>query len=277
MERLLKSYLNTIKCVSLLTALLMLFSCKNKAEKVKDAAEYGFHFYQGKPQHMNAFKYATELDSTNASNWRELSVTYLKRGIPQEWKPYYEKAVKHDSITWQPWRGYLYLWFYRDYKKAIADFDASDTLTPNFTDAPQGMSVDYWRGVAYLGLEDYDNAIAYFNKYIGEETKNVSEEWVNHKSFLFKGIAHFEKKEYKEALLNFDKVIQFSEGRTADAYYYKALTLAAMGNQDLALKSSLKAKDAFKKGFSNKRPYVEEMRQIYKEDIEDLLSELKKS
>ena len=55
---------------------------KTTEEKVEEASEFGFHFYQGSPQHMNAFAYAIELDSTNAENWRELSVTYLKRGIP---------------------------------------------------------------------------------------------------------------------------------------------------------------------------------------------------
>jgi len=268
MEKLLKLSL------SLALILGLTSSCKTKEEKAADAAEFGFHFYQGKPQHMNAFAYAIELDSTNASNWRELSVTYLKRGIPHEWKSYYEKAVLNDSVTWQPWRGYLYLWFYRDYEKAIEDFNASDTLTPDFIDAPQGKSVDYWRGVAYLGLKNYKKSIIYFNKNIQQETKNGSEEWVDHKAFLFRGISYYELQDYEQAILNFDKVIKYSKDRTADANYYKALTLKKMNKDTLAKISAKKALDDFNSGYANKRPYVEEMKQIYREDITSLIKSL---
>jgi tetratricopeptide (TPR) repeat protein len=267
MEKLLRLFLSVF--------LILFFSCQSKEEKIKEATDYGFSFYQGQPQHMNAFAYAIELDSTNATNWRELSVTYLKRGIPSEWKKYYDKAVYHDAEEWQPWRGYLYLWFYRDYEKAIADFNASDTLTPDFIDAPQGQSVDYWRGVAYLGLEDYNNSIRYFDKHIEAETLQAGEEWVDQKAFLFRGISYYELKEYEQALINFDKVIKYSKDKTADANYYKALTLQKTGDIPAAMTHAEKALNAFNKGYYNQRPYVEEMRQIYIQELMALKDLLK--
>ncbi len=269
MVRLLKYFLNIFLAVIIL-------GCATKEEKVKDASNFGFHFYQGKPQHMNAFAYAIELDSTNATNWRELSVTYLKRGLPHQWKPYYDKAVAHDAETWQPWRGYLYLWFYRDYEKAIADFNASDTLTPGFIDAPQGHSVDFWRGIAYLGLKDYENSIAYFDKHILKETEDAGEEWVELQAFLYRGIAHFENNELEKSLIDFNKLIHYAQNETADGYYYKAQVLKAFDSLPQARENIEIAIEKFKKGYFNNRPYVETLRQIYIEDLTAFKDELNK-
>ena len=267
MEKLLKLYL------SLLLAFIF-FGCQTNKEKAAEASEFGFHFYQGDPRHMNAFAYAVELDSTNAENWRELSVTYLKRGIPHEWKKYYDKAVEYDARIWQPWRGYLYLWFYRDYKKAIADFDASDILTPNFIDAPQGHSVDYWRGIAYLGLKNYEKSNWYFEKHIKKETEDFGEDYVDLTAFLYNGISYFEAENYEEALVNFDKQLKHSRNLSADAKYYKAQIFKAKNNIVEAKVMIDSAIEDFNSGYYNNRPYVETLRQIYFEDLEILKIEL---
>lgn len=267
MEKLLKYCLSTLLIISI-------FGCESKEEKLKRITDFGFSFYQGSPPHMNAFAYALELDPTNATNWRELSVTYLKRGIPHEWKPYMDKAVKYDAETWQGYRGYNYLWFYRDYKKAIADFNATDSITPNFIDAPQGHSVDYWRGIAYLGLKDYKNSIAYFDKHIQKETEESGEDWVEINAFLYRGIAHYEAGNLDEALNNFNDLLSLFRNISADAKYYKALILKSKGDIEGAKTYTLSAIEDYNLGYYNNRPYVEALRQIYLEDLENLLNSL---
>ena len=147
-------------CLSFL-CVLILFSCKEKRSELTPQERHnlaekifkeGSYSYQGSPETMSRMERAIKTDSTYCDAVRELSIAYLKRGIPHKWKLEMDKAVACNPAIWQPYRGYNYLWFYRDYKNAIADFNASDTLTPNFTEAPQGHSVDYWRGIAYLGL-----------------------------------------------------------------------------------------------------------------------------
>jgi len=253
--------------------LLVLLSCEtepqqDKAELLEEVYEYGFLHYQGTPRHMNTFAYALELDSTKAETYRELSVTYLKRGIPHKWKDWYDGAVKYDPETWQPWRGYLYLWFYRDYKKAIADFDASDTLT-DYIDHPQGHSVDFWRGIAYLGLNDYENSISYWDKHIKKETDESGEDWVELEAFLYRGIAHYESENLEKAVEDFDKAIKYFK-QSADAKYYKSKILFERGNTKEASELVKEAITDFKDGYFNNRPYVETLRQIYIEDLEDL-------
>ena len=288
---------------------LCLFSCEDESERKKralDSFHYGMQHYQGTEESINAFAKAVELDPTHAESWRELSIPFLKRGMPHLWKPYIDKAVELDPITWQGYRGYNYLWFYRDYKSAIADFDATDALTPNFTDAPQGHSVDYWRGIAYLGLKDYDNCIAYFDKHIQKETEETGEDWVEHEAFLYRGIAHFEKNKSKTyldntpsrfqlALNDFNTILKYNTD-FADAKYYKALTLfeeSKMLQQRLQVENKTRSNnhrvklmkeqlqqnlieasqtineaiESFQNGYSVRRPYVETIRQLYLEDF----------
>jgi hypothetical protein len=94
-----------------------LFSCKTKEEKIETAMELSKRVnYQGTTTCMNAFAHILELDSTNAVAYGEGFIPYLKRGIPHEWEKWMKGAIQHDAIKWQPYRGYNYLWFYRDYK-----------------------------------------------------------------------------------------------------------------------------------------------------------------
>ncbi len=273
-------------CLSLF-CLVLLFSCaesddysslskqerKKRSEKVlKD----GSHLFQGSQKSMTRIAKAIEIDPNNCDAVRELSIAYLKRGMPDKWKLQIDKAVACDPVIWQPYRGYNYLWFYRDYKKAIADFNASDTLTPNFIDAPQGHSVDYWRGIAYLGLNDYENSINYFSKNIQIETEEYGEDWVEPTAFLYRGIAYYENGTFDKALADFDKFILFNKNKTADAKYYKALIYTEQDNCEEANKQLLAAIKDFKEGSFNNRHYVETLRQIYLQDLDNLKAKLEK-
>jgi tetratricopeptide (TPR) repeat protein len=299
MEKLLKLSLSVC-------CLLLLFSCeddtKSKRKRAEQRYKAAIQFRQGSIPFQNGIAEAVTIDSTYEAAVYELSVAHLKRGMPHKWLPQYNKALSIDPKVRYPWRGYLYLWFYRDYKKAIADFDASDSLTPNFIDAPQGHSVDYWRGIAYLGLKDYKNSIVYFDKHIQKEIDESGEDWVEHEAFLYRGIAHYEAKNLEKALENFNTLLKYNSD-FADAKYFKALvfkselemlqqeiTMAAARYSDVmhtkipkekfqtkkqeALTLINDAIDNFYSGYSNQRPYVETMRQLYIEDYEILKAKL---
>lgn len=271
MEKSLKLYLS-------LFCLLVLFSCKKetsltpaeKRELAEKTYKKAIQFMQGSTAFQNGIAESVAIDSSYEPGVYELSVADLKRGLPHKWLPQYNKAVRLDSVTRIPWRGYLYLWFYRDYKKAIADFDASDTLTPDFIDAPQGHSVDYWRGIAYLGLNDFKNSNAYFEKNIAKETEEFGEDYVDLTAFLYNGISYFEAGNYEKALLNFNKQLEYSRNLSADAKYYKAQIFNAEGENEKALEIINEAIDDFNQGYNNKRAYVETMKQIYIQDLTEL-------
>lgn len=275
MEKLLKY------CLSLLFIAAVFTSCEkdpsqmSEAEKKQYSVELykeavGLHAAQGDPRFMTKLEAAVAMDPNNCKALRELSVAYLKRGLIDEWKIKFDKAAKCDPKIWVPWRGYLYLQFYRDYEKAIADFDASDTLTPNFTDAPQGHSVDYWRGLAYLGLKDYENSIKYLKRYLDDVTEKNGEDWAEPTAFLYRGIAHYENNTPEAALIDFDKMIFYNQNKTADGSYYKALILFEQNKCEDAKKELDMALDNFKNGYFNKHVYTEALKQIYIQDLNNL-------
>ncbi len=267
MEKSLKLFLSFL-------LILLISSCIKDKEESLVVLEFGKK-YQGSSQSLNALSKAIELDSTNAEAWRELSIPYLKRGMPHLWEKYMAKAVKYDAEGWQAWRGYNYLWFYRDYKSAIVDFDMADSFNPNFTAQAQGHSVDYWRGIAYLGLKDYNNSILYFDKYINTEITESGEDWVEVTAFLYRGIAYYESGNYNAALFNFDKLIHYTESRYADGNYYKALVLEKKRDFKGALDLTNLAIINYQDGYYNSRPYVETLRQIYLDDLIKLKKNLK--
>jgi len=275
MEKLPKLYLS-------LCCALVLFSCQKdtnlnsneKRELAKKTYKAAIKFRQGSTPFQNGIADAVAIDPLYAQGVYELSVADLKRGLPHKWLPQYNKAVVLDSVTRIPWRGYLYLWFYRDYKKAIADFDASDTLTPEFIDAPQGHSVDYWRGIAYLGLKNYEKSNWYFEKHIAKEIKDFGEDYVDVTAFLYNGISYFEAGNYEKALLNFNKQLKYSRNLSADAKYYKAKIFKAENKNDNALEAINEAIQNFNQGYNNTRGYVETLRQLYPQDLTELKTEI---
>lgn len=265
-------------CLSMLL-LALIMSCGNNTdplsteEKIalsKEIYSTSGRFGQGTAQQLSIIDSVLTLDPSNCKAIRARTIAYLKRGLMKEWKPLFDQAVECDPKEWVPWRGYLYLQFYRDYEKAIADFDASDTLTPNFTDAPQGHSVDYWRGIAYLGLKDYENSIRYFDLYINEVTEENGEDWAEPTAFLYRGIAYYESKNSEAASKDFDKMILYNKNRTADGSYYKALVLFEDNKYEEAKKELDLAIENFTLGYYNKHDYTESLKQIYIQDLNNL-------
>lgn len=230
-------------------------------------------YYQGMPAEQLVFSEASNLDPNYADPHRELGVPYLKRGFAHEFYKHYDKAVELDAKEWAGWRGYLYLYFYRDYKRAIKDFDTLDVLTPNFVDYPQATSVDFMRGIAYMQLEKYDQALAYFDKHILKEKELTGLEYMEPHVFIYKSIIKYKQDKLDEAI----KVINIAIGIdavSADQYYWRAKYYFSNSQNKSALEDIEKARSLFKKGNYNTRNYVEEFYQIYMPDIEALYEDI---
>ena len=274
MEKLLKSFLSVF----------LLISCSNHTEFTSEdkkdlvgkewtiCGEYG---KQGSPEQMNFLEEVIRLNPIYCDAIRELSIAYLKRGMPHEWKPIMDRAVECDAVRWQTWRGYNYLYFYRDYQNAIADFDASDTLTPNHIDSPQGHSVDYWRGHAYLGAKDYENSIRYYQKHIAYTTEQWGEDFVEPDAFLNLAIAYYESNQFDKMPTELDRALQYYQNKSADTKYYYALYEQEHGNTKKALEWIKAGIEDFYLGNSKKRNYNEEIKQLYVEMLYELEDELK--
>jgi len=261
-------------CLSLFAILLVFSSCVELSnetyyhldwdERRKLSADYtqlAKRMQRGSPKNMRLLEKAVVIDPKNDLAWRELSLPYLYAGMIKEWNENMSNAVDLNAEAWQAWRGYQKLYFFRDYSGALFDFDATDTLTWDKTDYPQNISVDYLRGLCYLGLEQYDESTRYFNKYIADESEKVGEKYVDETAFLYLGIICNYQSKYKEAIKYFNRAVEFEKG-VADVDYHKAQALLNIGKHSEAEELLLNAKKKFEDD--------ERMRGWYYETIEEL-------
>ncbi len=267
--------------------LLSITSCEHKqslyAKKFTEAESKkyskqlinGLHkYYQGTPEEHFLLQEANRLDSTFSDVYREMGVPRVKRGINTEAMKFYAKAVKYDAKIWQGYRGYLYLYFYRDYDNAIKDFDQLDALTPNFVDYPQSENIDFMRGICYLMKKDYPKSLEYFEKFFTHESKSGDLDYVESRAFIYYGINYFETGEFKKALEKFNLGIEHN--KNADLLYWKAKTMIEIEENPSKVLSILKeSQKLLHQGYNTRRPYVEEFYQTYIEDIDALINHLK--
>ncbi len=231
------------------------------------------NYYQGSPASQMLLEEALRYDPNHALAHREIGVPYLKRGIGAAFPHYYGKAADLDPLGWTGWRGYLYLYFYRDYERALQDFNALDTITPGVVDYPQSTSVDYMRGLCYLQLNQNDQAIDYLDRHIAHEDSVAGADYVPPEAYLMRGIAQWKKGELEPALNSFKSGIAL-EDYNADLQYWLAKMYVEQGELAEARKWLKRAQLAFNQGDYNKRFYVEEFYQLYQQDLDALAAQL---
>ncbi len=284
MEKLLKYYLK----VTLASLSLLPYACNSQefaftkkefseAEKLVLAEQLlsSAYYSQGSVGEQALIEEAVIYNNKHPNVWRIPGISFLKRGIPTEVYERYRKCVELDPINWQGYRGYCYLYFYRDYKRALKDFDELDVLTPDFLDYPQATSIDYMRAICYYGLNQPQKALEYIDKHIATETKTVGINYIGSVSFIIKGKAHEMLGQLSEATKAYETGLAANE-KNADAAFYLAQRYSQDGKRAKAKELITMAKQNFMAGYSNSRPYVEEFFQVYLADIEELEMELGK-
>lgn len=229
-------------------------------------------YYQGTVPEQFHLHEAMRLDSTNADLWRELGTARVKRGLADEMYYYYGKASEKKPEKWAGFRGYLYLYFYRDYQRAINDFDLSDSVEGTVGHS-QGQDHDYMRGLGYYGLKNYVVALGYLDKYIKRVTKENGEDWVDVYAILYKGLTLIKLDRFDEAIVEFDRALKYYPN-LSDCFYHKAKIYLSQNDLAAARSNMLKAKEHFEEGYFHKRPYIEPLEQIYIQDIEKLQKEI---
>lgn len=252
------------------------FSAEDKKENADRLwlGGYWYH-YQGSVADQFQLEESLQLDSANGDAWREAAIAYLKRGIPDKFYINYVEAVRLKPEKWAGFRGYVYLYFYRDFERAIADFNLGDEVNGQ-VDFSQGQSHDYMRGICYYGLQDYETALDFLNRYIDKVVEEEGESWVDVYAILYKGLSLLQLNRLDEAMIAFDQALKIYP-QLSDAFYHKARIYIARGQFGLGLKQLDQAEEYFKKGYFHQRPYVEVLEQIYLQDIEELRKEIRTS
>jgi tetratricopeptide (TPR) repeat protein len=248
------------------------FTASEKPTYAKNLRNGVSYYYQGTVAEQFHIKEALALDTNAGYLWREFGTARVKRGIADEMQYYYGKAVEKEPDPWAGFRGYLYLYFYRDYARAISDFNYSDKVTASIGYS-QGQNHDYMRGIAYYGSKDYEAANFYLSRYIDTTIAETGEEWVDAFAVLYRALAYEKLGKLPESRAEFARVLRIYED-LADVYYHLARLDVMEGKKDIAFKNLQKAKKNYQDGYYHSRPYVEVLEQIYWQDLVMLEAEI---
>ena len=232
------------------------------------------YFYQGSVPEQFQLKEAFLMDSTDADLWREFGTARVKRGIADEMYYFYDGAVQRKPEKWAGFRGYLYLYFYRDYDRAILDFDLGDEVNGQ-VDYSQGQSHDYMRGICYYGPNQYEDALLYLDRYINKITLEEGKDWVDVYAHLYKGLTLAKLNRLEESLQAFADAESLYPN-LADIFYHRARVACMRKDYSRALELLRKTKDSYNEGYYHQRPYVEVLEQLHLLDINKLENEIKK-
>jgi len=177
-----------------------------------------------------------------------------------------EKAYAINPNEMGAYYGWVLLYYYHEYKKALDILERYDDLTPNFSDYPMGECIHYLKGLAYKELGNYDLALEEFNLSIKYGLEEHDENWIDYQIFLNRGITLFYLNKNTEAIEEFQRVIK-NYDKCSGAYYFKGLALAKIEENTDACLSFTQSLELIRKGFKSYDPYVELFHAVYEQEI----------
>ena len=232
-----------------------------------------FSFSQGSEMEVAYYDSIIALNPDYDNAWFEKSTWSIKKGDYINYFKYMNKAVELSPKVHIGWRGVVRLYYLRDYRGAINDFNTLIDYYPNHKDlSARGEPVLFLLGKTYWQMEEYQTAINYFDRYINEEIETSGEDWVDVNTFLYKGICLYRLGKYEKALEAFEKGIRFNK-RFPEAYFHAGKTLLELGKNLQACDYFLKAKQYAKKGYIRQDNYREVFGQLFYKDIALALEE----
>ena len=247
----------------------------SNAERQKMSADYvslARYAYFGTPKHMRIMEKAIRLDPRNELAWKRMSAPYLSRGLYEQWHDFSDKAIKLNPKAWQGWRGFQKLFYFRDYGGALYDLDATDTLTVNKTDYAENYSVDYLRGLCYLGLKNYHRSKEFFELYLDKESKDTGSNDIDQTAYVYLAIIENDYQRYESAIKFLEKVDD--EDIAGDMHYQLAYAQFMLGKVSEAHANIGKSREELEEGNYHKNNQYEVMHQLYDSQIEELSSQI---
>ena len=186
-------------------------------------------------------------DSTVAYLWQQKAMPYFKCKKYEAGMQYLNKAVYYNKDRWLSYRAFMKCIFSREYKEAIIDFDEAIKLYGN--SYVMDHSFNFYKGLCYLQLNEYEKAEMLFDDYVNDIYKN-RQQLEHATAYFYQGIAKYELKKWDEAIAIFDKALKIYP-EFSDAKYYKAICWLKQGKprEEVVALVGIAREDAAK-GFS---------------------------
>lgn len=179
-----------------------------------------------------------------------------------------ERAYQINPKEEGAYYGWVLLYYYHDYKKALNILNTYDDYTPNFSDWPMGECIHYLKGLSYMQLKKYKDAIKEFDISINNTSIEHGEDWVNFMVFLNKGISLYNIGEYEEAIIQLQNTIQ-NYDKCSEAYFFIAKSQLKLNQKDTACENLNIAHKLIEEGFKSSDTYVELFNEIYDQQVQE--------
>jgi tetratricopeptide (TPR) repeat protein len=211
-------------------------------------------------------------DTLTDEDYHDWSVLNTKNGNYAIAIDKLEKAMDNNPEEIGPYYGWVILYYYRDYEKALKILEQVDAYTPNFSDAPSGEDIHYLKGLCHMQMQHPQKAIDEFNTYINNLATTHGEDFVDVYTFVQKGRCLTQLGRFEEAITSFQKAIRYYEDCT-EAHYFMGITQMKMNNQLEACLNFNIALDMINRGEKSNDVYVELFHEIYPDQIQQKINE----
>ena len=181
---------------------------KKYIDKTREADNYGI-------------KYQKLIDSAlvflpnDADLWAKKSVPYFKKKKYEVGMAFLDKAVLLDEKNNIAYRAFIKCIFSKNYKESIIDFERAKLLIGD-DGIIMDHSFDFYIGLCYLQLDNYQQADFFLKKSINSEIKRIGGNG-NYLENFYLGIVYYETEKYNDAIIYCDQSLsdyrQFSDAR----------------------------------------------------------------
>ena len=214
----------------------------------------------------------SKIEVEDGQIYHSLSVQNTKNGNYNVAIPALEKAIKLNPEEGTAYYGWVLLYYYHDYEKALRVLEQCDAYTLNFSDAPMGEDIHYLKGLCHMQLGRYQKALDEFDIYINNLASTHGEDFVNVYTFVQRGRCLTQVGEFDKAINSYKKALKYYD-KCTEAYYFMGLTQLKINEKDSACSSFNSALNLIQKGHKSADTYVEYFHEIYPQQIEKAITE----
>ncbi|GCC52868.1 tetratricopeptide repeat protein [Chryseotalea sanaruensis] len=199
-------------------------------------------------------EYQSYLDSAIHENpniayyYQQKAMPYFKLGKYEVGLKILEKAVELDPKSYIDYKAFIQCIFQKNYQNALESFITAKKIK-GVNGYVMDHSYDFYIGLCYLQLNEFEKAVKYFEASISEMLKSNSESWVHHLDLLYAGIAFQELNNHEMAIKYFDRALK-KYPNFSDVKYYKSISLFRLGLLEVADELLNSCELDFKRGFT---------------------------